>query len=83
MLSVMDRCNMLLFICFCGPVGNTLAKEQRGHGFKPRYRQLRSGSDDFYHWVLFKVILNFRFPSGRLKNLKDIDKWLPLSLSFS
>ena len=40
-----------LHICHLGLVGNTLAKEQRGCGFKPRYRQIHGALDDHLKWM--------------------------------
>ena len=42
--------HMMFGVPFCGLVGNTVVLEHRGRGFKPRYRQIHTGSDDHLKW---------------------------------
>ena len=68
-----------MHICHCGLLGNTLSWEHIGRGFNPRQRH--SGSDDS---LKMAVLCHWEpIPSGRLKNLRDVDKWSSLSLCLS
>ena len=53
--SCTETCFATWYYSHCGLAGNPLAKELTGRGFKPRYRQTHSGSDDHLKWR-FSVI---------------------------
>ena len=58
-------------------MGNPLTYKHRGPGFDPRLGQIQSDADDQYKWW---SSLWFLCPTGRLKNLRDVDKWSSLRL---
>ena len=53
---------------------------QRGRGFKAKYRPMKSDSD-YYMYLAGGPLSWGPIPSGKLKNLMDVDKWSSLCQS--
>ena len=60
-------------------MGSTLAQEQRGCGFKPRYKQI-VGRTTIQNDSLLSL---GSISSGRLKKLCEVDTWSSLSICLS